>query len=64
MDGGEFNTGFLDSAEVKIEEAGPVNEVKLAPGAGAKGADGKWGPANKAEDKKLTPVGPVPVNKK
>ena len=65
MDGGEFNTGFLDIAEVKIEEAGPVNEVKLAPGAGTKGADGKWGPAgNDSGTKKLTPVGPVPVNKK
>ena len=31
MDAGEFNTGYMDIAEVKIEEAGPVNAAKLAP---------------------------------
>jgi len=65
LDGGEFNTGYLDIAEVKIEEAGPVNEIKLAAGAGTKGADGKaWNAGGDAGTKKLTPVGPVPVNQK
>jgi len=64
MDGGEFNTGFLDIAEVKIEEAGPVNEVKLAPGSQTKGADGKWGTGSGSGAKQLTPIGPTPVNKK
>ena len=64
MDGGEFNTGFLDIAEVKIEEAGPVNEVKIAPGSQTKGADGKFGPTSNSGTRQLTPIGPVPVNKK
>jgi|GEM_PF-1307039 len=66
MDGGEFNTGFLDIAEVKVEETGPVNEVKLAPGAGTKGADGKayGGGGAPVDARKPVPTGPVPVNKK
>ena len=63
MDGGEFNTGFMDIAEVKIEEVGPVDEVKLAPGAATKGADGKAWSGGGADTKKLTPVGPTPAKK-
>ncbi|MCL2103790.1 MAG: hypothetical protein FWH21_01830, partial [Kiritimatiellaeota bacterium] len=64
MDGGELNTGYLDIAEVKVEEMGPVNEVKITPGAGTKGADGKSYSSGSSGTKTLTPVGPVPVNKK
>ena len=64
LDGGEFNTGYLDIAELKVEEAGPVNEVKITPGAGTKGADGKSYSSSSAGSKTLTPVGPVPVNQK
>ena len=64
MDGGEFNTGFMDIAEVKIEEAGPVDEVKLAPGANTKGADGKAWSGSGADTKKLTPIGATPTKKK
>ena len=64
MDGGEFNTGFLDVAELKIEEAGPVDEVKVIAGGATKGADGKsYSGGGESATKKLTPVGPVPVNK-
>jgi hypothetical protein len=64
LDGGEFNTGYLDIAELKIEEAGPVNEVKLKAGGQTKGKDGKtWG-EGAAGKSQLTPVGPTPVNQK
>lgn len=65
LDGAEYNTGYLDIAEVKIEEAGPVDEVKLEAGAATKGADGKaWNSSSSGGAKHLTPVGPTPVNKK
>jgi len=64
LDGDEFNTGFLDIAELKIEEAGPANEIKLAPGAGTKGADGQWGTGSGSDTRRLTPIGPVPVNRR
>jgi hypothetical protein len=64
LDGGEFNTGFLDIAELKVEEIGPANEVKITAGAGTKGADGKSYSSGSAGSRTLTPVGPVPANKK
>ena len=64
MDGGEFNTGYMDIAEVKIEEAGPADEVSLKPGAGTKGADGK-AYSGGGDSGALSPIsGPKPVNKK
>jgi hypothetical protein len=54
------NTGYLYVDDVKIEENGPVNEIKITSGAATKGFDGKtWSGAG--EQKKFTPVGgPVP----
>lgn len=41
LDGGEFNTGYLDIADLRIEEIGDANEVKVVGGGATKGADGK-----------------------
>jgi len=58
------NTGYLYVDDVKIEEMGLADEVKITGAAGTKGFDGKtWNSsANGGDQKKMTPVGgPTPV---
>jgi hypothetical protein len=55
------NTGYLYVDDVKIEENGPVNEVKITSGAATKGFDGKAWNAGAGEKKKFVPIGgPTP----
>lgn len=55
------NTGYLYIDDVKIEELGPADEVKIKAGAATKGFDGKAWTGSSNEQKKFTPIGgPVP----
>ena len=51
-------TGYLYVDDVKIEEIGLADEVKITSGAATKGADGKaWNESKAGETKKFVPVG-------
>ena len=51
-------TGYLYVDDVKIEEIGLANEVKITSGAATKGFDGRsWNDGKSEETKKLTPIG-------
>jgi hypothetical protein len=52
------NTGYLYVDDVKIEEIGLADEVKITSGAATKGFDGQsWTGGKAGETKKLTPIG-------
>lgn len=52
------NTGYLYVDDVKIEEIGVADDVKITAAAGTKGFDGKsWNNSGSGEQKKLTPIG-------
>jgi len=57
------NTGYLYVDDVKIEEIGLADDVKITSGAATKGFDGKsWTNSKTGEEKKFVPVGgPKPV---
>ena len=57
------NTGYLYIDDVKIEENGLADEVKITAGAATKGFDGKsWSNSKGGEEKKFVPIsGPKPV---
>jgi hypothetical protein len=57
------NTGYLYIDDVKIEENGLADEVKITAGAATKGFDGKsWSGSKSGEEKKFVPItGPKPV---
>lgn len=59
----QCNTGYLYIDDVKIEENGLADEVKITAGAGTKGFDGKaWSDSKSGEAKKFVPIsGPKPV---
>ena len=58
------NAGYLYVDDVKIEENGLANEVKITGAAGTKGFDGKTWNNSTGEPKKFVPIGgPVPVKK-
>ena len=55
------NTGYLYVDDVKIEEIGVADEVKITSGAATKGFDGKSWNGGTSDQKKFTPIGgPVP----
>lgn len=59
------NTGYLYVDDVKIEEIGPADEVKITSGAATKGFDGKSWNSGTKEQKKFVPIGgAVPSKKK
>jgi len=52
------NTGYLYVDDVKIEEIGVADAVKITAGAGTKGFDGKsWSGSNSEGEKKFVPIG-------
>ncbi len=57
------NAGYLYIDDVKIEENGLADEVKITAGAATKGFDGKaWSSSKNGEEKKMVPIGgPTPV---
>jgi len=56
------NTGYLYVDDVKIEEIGLADEVKISAGASTKGFDGKAWNQKTEEQKKFVPIGgPKPV---
>ena len=59
------NTGYLYVDDVKIEEIGLADTVKITSGAATKGFDGKsWTDSKSGETKKMVPVGgPTPSRK-
>lgn len=58
------NTGYLYVDDVKVEEIGPADEVKITSGAATKGFDGKsWNNGTK-EQKKFVPIGGPKPSKK
>ncbi len=58
------NTGYLYIDDVKIEEIGLADEVKITSGAATKGFDGKSWSGGTGTTKTLTPIsGPKPVKK-
>lgn len=60
---GKCNEGYLYVDDVKIEENGLADEVKITAAAGTKGFDGKsWAGSKAGEEKKFVPLsGPKPV---
>ncbi len=55
------NTGYLYVDDVKIQEIGVADEVKITSGAATKGFDGKSWNGSVSDQKKFTPIGgPVP----
>ncbi len=56
------NTGYLYVDDVKIEENGPADEVKITAGAATKGFDGKAWNGGTSNQKSFKPIGgPIPV---
>ncbi len=51
------NTGYLYVDDVKIEELGPADVVKITSGAATKGFDGKSWSGNSSGEKKFVPIG-------
>ena len=51
------NTGYLYVDDVKIEEIGLADEVKITSGAATKGFDGKAWSGNSGGEKKFVPIG-------
>lgn len=59
------NTGYLYVDDVKIEEMGLADEVKITSGAATKGFDGKsWAGSKAGEEKKFVPIGGPKPSKK
>lgn len=58
------NTGYLYVDDVKVEEIGWADEVKINPGAATKGFDGKSWNSTTSSEKKFVPIGgPRPAKK-
>lgn len=57
------NTGYLYVDDVKVEEIGVADEIKINAGAATKGFDGKTWKGSTSEQKKFTPIG-GPVSSK
>ena len=59
------NEGYLYVDDVKIEEIGVADEVKITGAAGTKGFDGKaWNSNTSTEQRKLAPIGATKATKK